>query len=169
MDYSPAGSSVHGILQARILEWVAIPFSRQLSQPRDRTLVSLLQADSLPSEQINDTSIKKKKEVKRRLREVQQIAQSHTAHHCSITSSHPPSYKHILSFWSDCFSLWIGLIPITIVDLWRTCWKLWSTFFQEVVFCKCPQNPTMNRAHWSSQELKVTRTFSESPDNSPTP
>ena len=28
MDYSPAGSSVHGILQAKILEWVAIPFSQ---------------------------------------------------------------------------------------------------------------------------------------------
>ena len=28
MDYGPPGSSVHGILQARILEWVAIPFSR---------------------------------------------------------------------------------------------------------------------------------------------
>ena len=28
MDYSPPGFSVHGILQARILEWVAIPFSR---------------------------------------------------------------------------------------------------------------------------------------------
>ena len=28
MDSSPSGSSVHGILQARILEWVAIPFSR---------------------------------------------------------------------------------------------------------------------------------------------
>ena len=28
LDYSPPGSSVHGILQARILEWVAIPFSR---------------------------------------------------------------------------------------------------------------------------------------------
>ena len=31
--YSPPGSSVHGILQARILEWVAIPFSRGSSQP----------------------------------------------------------------------------------------------------------------------------------------
>ena len=35
MDYSLPGSSVHGILQARILEWVAIPFSRGSSQPRD--------------------------------------------------------------------------------------------------------------------------------------
>ena len=35
MDYSPPGSSVHGILQARILEWVAISSSRGSSQPRD--------------------------------------------------------------------------------------------------------------------------------------
>ena len=38
---SPPGSSVYGILQARILEWVAIPFSWGSSQPRDRTWVSL--------------------------------------------------------------------------------------------------------------------------------
>jgi len=39
MDCSPSGSSVHGILQARILEWVAIPFSRGSSRPRDQTQV----------------------------------------------------------------------------------------------------------------------------------
>ena len=39
-DCSPPGSSVHGILQARILEWVVIPFSRGSSQPRNRTQVS---------------------------------------------------------------------------------------------------------------------------------
>ena len=39
MDYSPPGSSVHGILQARILEWIAIFFSRGSSWPRDQTLV----------------------------------------------------------------------------------------------------------------------------------
>ena len=49
MDCSPPGSSVHGILQARLLEWVAMPSSRGPFQPRDRTHVSLaLQADSLP-------------------------------------------------------------------------------------------------------------------------
>ena len=36
-DCSPSGSSVHGILQTRILEWVARPFSRGFSQPRDQT------------------------------------------------------------------------------------------------------------------------------------
>ena len=34
MDYNPPGSSIHGILQAKILEWVAIPFSRDLPNPR---------------------------------------------------------------------------------------------------------------------------------------
>ena len=38
----PPGSSVHGILQARVLEWVVISFSRGSSQPRDHTLVSCI-------------------------------------------------------------------------------------------------------------------------------
>ena len=40
MDCSPPGSSVHGILQASIVEWVAMPSSRESSQSRDRTHVS---------------------------------------------------------------------------------------------------------------------------------
>ena len=40
MDCSPPGSSLHGIFQARVLEWVAISFSKGSSQPRDRTQVS---------------------------------------------------------------------------------------------------------------------------------
>jgi len=39
MDCSLPSSSVHGILQARILEWIAIPFSRGSSQARDGTPV----------------------------------------------------------------------------------------------------------------------------------
>ena len=42
MDCSSPGSSVHGISQARILEWVAMPFSRGSSQARDQTHVSCL-------------------------------------------------------------------------------------------------------------------------------
>ena len=42
MDCSPSGSSVHGILQARILEWVSMPSSRGSSQPRDWTQVFCL-------------------------------------------------------------------------------------------------------------------------------
>ena len=50
MDYIPPGFSVHGLLQARILEWVAIPFSRVLPDPVIGPGSPTLQADSLPSE-----------------------------------------------------------------------------------------------------------------------
>ena len=59
MDYSPPDFSVHGFLLARILESVAIPFSRGSTRPRDWTQVScirgrffffILEAESLPSE-----------------------------------------------------------------------------------------------------------------------
>ena len=52
-DYSPPGSSVCGTFQARMLEWVAMSFSRDSSRPRDRTHVSCspaLQVESLPTE-----------------------------------------------------------------------------------------------------------------------
>ena len=42
MDGRPLGSSVYGILQARILEWIASPLSRGYSRPRDRTWVSYI-------------------------------------------------------------------------------------------------------------------------------
>ena len=47
---SPMDYRVHGILQARILEWVAVPFSRGSSQPRDRTWVTCIAGRSLPTE-----------------------------------------------------------------------------------------------------------------------
>ena len=50
MDHSSPGSSVHGILQARILEWVAISFSRGSPDPGIEPQSSELQAESLPSE-----------------------------------------------------------------------------------------------------------------------
>ena len=50
VDCSPQGSSVCEILQARILEWVALSFSRVPSQPRDWTQVSCIAGSSLPSE-----------------------------------------------------------------------------------------------------------------------
>ena len=46
IDCSLPGSSIHGIFQATVLEWVAISFSRESSQPRDRTKSPALQADA---------------------------------------------------------------------------------------------------------------------------
>ena len=50
MDYSPPGSSVHGILQARILEWFAIPFTGDCPDSGIKPGSPALQEDSLPSE-----------------------------------------------------------------------------------------------------------------------
>ena len=50
MDCSMPGAPLHGILQTRILEWVAIPFSRDLPNPGIKPRSPALQADSLPSE-----------------------------------------------------------------------------------------------------------------------
>ena len=57
MDYSPPGSSVHGILQARILEWVAIFFSKGSSQPGIEPRYPALQADALLSELLGKSSL----------------------------------------------------------------------------------------------------------------
>ena len=60
-DCSPPGSSVHGILQVRILEGVAISFSRGSFQPRDQTGVSCVscnwQANSLPLSHLGGPSL----------------------------------------------------------------------------------------------------------------
>ena len=57
MDCNPPGSSVHGILQARKLEWGALSFSRGSSRPRDQTLVSCITGGfftfELPGKPIN--------------------------------------------------------------------------------------------------------------------
>ena len=69
MDCSPPGSSVHGILQVRILEWVAISSSRESSPPRDQTHVSCVsciscvsctdwEAESLPLSHLGNNSSK---------------------------------------------------------------------------------------------------------------
>ena len=52
MDCNSPGSSIQGILQARILEWVAMPSSRGPSQPRNWTQVSCVAGDSLLSESL---------------------------------------------------------------------------------------------------------------------
>ena len=55
VDHSPPGSSVHGILQARILEWVAIPFQGIIPTQGSNPGPPALQADSTPSEPLGST------------------------------------------------------------------------------------------------------------------
>ena len=57
MDCSPPGSSVCGILQARILEWVTMPFSRGSSRPRIAPGSPALQADSFQRGQGSNSTL----------------------------------------------------------------------------------------------------------------
>ena len=66
MDCSLPGFSVHGIFQARVLEWVAIAFSRRSSQPRDESRSPTIQADTLLSETPGKSKKRKKEEKKKR-------------------------------------------------------------------------------------------------------
>ena len=57
MDCSPPGSSIHGTLQARVLEWVAISFSRGSSDPGIEPRSPAVQAAALPSEPLGKPHI----------------------------------------------------------------------------------------------------------------
>ena len=59
MDYSLLGLSVHGILQARILELVAVPFCRDLPDPGVQPRSLALQVDSLPSKPTENNPLEK--------------------------------------------------------------------------------------------------------------
>ena len=63
MDCSPSASSVHGILQARILERVVMTFSRGSFQPRNRTRVSCIAGRFFPIRATRDNSIWKRSEL----------------------------------------------------------------------------------------------------------
>ena len=62
--YNPPGSSVHGILQGRIQEWVVIPFSRVSSQPKDQTWISHIAGTFFTTWATNSSYQEKKKKRK---------------------------------------------------------------------------------------------------------
>ena len=88
MDCSPPGSSVHGILQARALEWVAIPFSGGSPNPGIKRGPSALQADSWPSEPPG-----KPKEAQTRPQVTLEPC-GHLVLHCSVSGFPNPKLDH---------------------------------------------------------------------------
>ena len=70
--YNPMNDTVHGILQARILQWVTVPFSRITSQPRDRTQDSLITGVFFTSWVTKKPKTKSKEELKSLLMKVKE-------------------------------------------------------------------------------------------------
>ena len=64
----PRDYTVHGILQARILEWIAVSFSKGSSQPRDRILVSCIAGGFVTTETMGKPSLKVKNVASRALK-----------------------------------------------------------------------------------------------------
>ena len=117
IDCSLPGSSIHGILQARILEWVAISFSRRSSWPRDWAWVSHIVGRRFTiwaTRQVwrnHDTNkIKKKKFVLQRL---------------SNTPS-PPSHRHVSCAHVIAESLPKSFKAEACVIVSKNLWELWS-------------------------------------------
>ena len=110
MDYSLPGSSVHGIFQAIVLEWIAISFSRGSSQPRSPAL----QTDALPSEPPGKSKIKNMaKEVNSlayNLRSTRVYTYWHT---CVHVHTHTDEMR-LAGTWSKCF--------FNQYIKWYSCW-----------------------------------------------
>ena len=90
IDYSPPGSSVHGILQARIPERVAMPFSRGSSWPGVEPRTPTLQADSSPSEPPGKSYRKVHRD-----KECSMTLTDTTKHICKYTHAHTHTQTHI--------------------------------------------------------------------------
>ena len=132
MDCIPLGSSVHGILQTIILEWVAISFSREYSWPRNQTRSPALQADSLPSEPLclnhNYAWIR----VKPRSLELWTHAWlSRFSVSCgSASSSDVMEYDFMISPWCDQCKTYMHAVGTVHLKMWKKIKKIikiWKT------------------------------------------
>ena len=132
MDHSLSDSSVHEILQARILEWVVIPFSRGFSWPRDRShLSSRFQADFLPlSHQGSPESLKDLDKVTP-LKCLGSNPASFPSQVCS--KHHVPDVQKVLTISSTAGVLkspwWLKGVPC-VPDVFANlvvCIEIWST------------------------------------------
>ena len=131
MDCNPPGSSVHGILQVRILEWVAIPFSKVSSSPREEPGPPAFQANSLPSEPPGKP---------RRCFEF---------HGTWIWANYalPEIYSHRLLPYSNC-SLWAELLFLShyyYFILWTTVNSIQSVNSSSCVWCTLRSNKLKGR------------------------
>ena len=133
MDCSLPGSSVHEILQARVLEWVAISFSRGSSPPRNQTWSPALQADSFPTEprEAQKISLSKTKKSRMTISCTEQKDTSETwSEKCDLwdfsgltrwrCGEEPSCWSRRHRRWG--FNPWVGKIP------WSRKWQTTPVF-----------------------------------------
>ena len=94
MDCSLPGSSVHGILQARILEWVAIPLSRGSSQPRDQACISCTAGRFFTTEPPGKPCVSVFRGLKERIQNSKQHYQGRWIKKKELTNLHGDRHSH---------------------------------------------------------------------------
>ena len=109
LDCNPPGSSVHGVLQARILEWVTIPFSRGPSQPRDWAWLSCI-AGRFFTIWANREALTPFRPLPPSFREEKSSLPSLPLHPCSpsqfyVTFEHAGNFTFFF-FWTACLLHW---------------------------------------------------------------
>ena len=156
MDRSPPGSSVHGILQERILEWVAVPSSRGCFQPKGGTLDCLLhflhwQVNSLPLEPSG-----------------KQLRPGSVQFSCSVVSDslQPHESQHTRP---PCPSPTPEVYPNSCPSSW---WYIPNISFSVGPFSSCPQSlpaswslPMSQLFPWGGQSIGVSASASVLPMN----
>ena len=98
-DCSPLDSSVHGIFQARILEWVAKPFSRGSSPPSDWTCISCTAAKFFPLSHLGSPTYKFQFSSVQSLSRVQLHGLQHARPPCPSPTPGACSNSHLSSWW----------------------------------------------------------------------
>ena len=141
MDCSPPGSSVHRILQARILEWVAISFSRGSSWPRNRTWVSCI-AGPLPTEPQGKLKVKVTQSCPTLSDPmdytVHRILQARTlewvAFPFSRGSSQPRDWTQVSHVAGGFFTSWVRLISILypVIWTWKSELSVWNNYSNSI-------------------------------------
>ena len=116
MDYT-----VHGILQARILEWVAVPSSRGSSQPRDRTQVSCIAGEFFTSWATREAQRK----IKRSIKYIQHLLCAKYQRHWDISVSEvkTPSLSELNGF-SQCHTTSGVRIWIKVGQILKACFYI---------------------------------------------
>ena len=110
MDYRLPSSSVHVIFQARILEWVAIPFSRGSSQPRNQTQVFCITGGWILYHLSHRRTC-----IPISIHDHDQILRSCHVHQVTELSFY-------CSSWSNHWLIWLMVFPGMYICVWCVCW-----------------------------------------------
>ena len=137
MDYSPAGSSVNGIFQVKILECVAISSFKWSSQLRDQTLVSCIEGRFLPTRPTANESMIPLCSANVRLNHVYLPFQVQYSHWSLACSGSQPSWVRGCHCYSRLLHMSIFLeFPVFIADLVTN--SSWTSTNAQTTLCHCP-------------------------------